>query len=503
MANDTTGGLYDANFTMTTLNQALPSTQFNPYAEDHTSMGGTGTSYYQAQAYAAPMQPLQYHLYAPVGPARSDLTPYQRQAHDFFVANDLREDLQKKSAALQQVLSNSLIVADSYHSLVPLEGPKSQSSIFGNIQSWVYKAKSKKNAHVYCLRRLQNTRVSGKEATNTPLNKWKRIVNGNIVTPVEVFTTRDFNDNSLIFIHNYHPCSKTLAEHHFTNNSGNRFRTSIQESVLWSYVSQVCNALRAIHAGELAARCIHPSKILLTEKNRIRLGACMVLDVLEYDKPQPLADLQHEDLVDLGKLIMSLCLHQSHIPNLQTSFAALVQTSYSLELKNLVEWLITPPAEEVAEQKHIGFLCQSIAHHLFETMDASLHAQDNITSEFQKETENGRLARLLMKLGTINERPEYDNDPNWSDHGERYTLKLFRDYVFHQVDANNNPVINLGHILTCLNKLDAGIDEKIYLTSRDNQSTFVVTYKELKKQVANAFQELLKAQAAKTATSRF
>jgi PAB-dependent poly(A)-specific ribonuclease subunit 3 len=97
-----------------------------------------------------------------------------------------------------------------------------------------------------------------------------------------------------------------------------------------------------------------------------------------------------------------------------------------------------------------------------------------------------------MKLGTINERQDFEGDRNWSENGDRYMLKLFRDYVFHQVDANGNAVVDMGHIIRCLNKLDVGIDEKVLLTSRDEQTTFIVTYKDLKKQVASSFGDLIK-----------
>jgi len=53
-------------------------------------------------------------------------------------------------------------------------------------------------------------------------------------------------------------------------------------------------------------------------------------------------------------------------------------------------------------------------------------------------------------------------------------------------------VIDLGHVLTCLNKVDAGSEEKVTLISRDEQSCFVVTYRELKKGIESAFQELMK-----------
>jgi hypothetical protein len=47
---------------------------------------------------------LQYHLYAPIGPHKEDILAYQRLAHDFFLPNDLREELQKKSEATRQVM---------------------------------------------------------------------------------------------------------------------------------------------------------------------------------------------------------------------------------------------------------------------------------------------------------------------------------------------------------------------------------------------------------------
>jgi PAB-dependent poly(A)-specific ribonuclease subunit 3 len=44
-------------------------------------------------------------------------------------------------------------------------------------------------------------------------------------------------------------------------------------------------------------------------------------------------------------------------------------------------------------------------------------------------------------------------NPDWADTGDRYLLKLFRDYVFHQVDENGAPVIEMSHVIQCLNKV--------------------------------------------------
>lgn len=78
---------------------------------------------------------------------------------------------------------------------------------------------------------------------------------------------------------------------------------------------------------------------------------------------------------------------------------------------------------------------------------------DDLEDDLSKEYENGRLFRLLVKLGFINERPEFDLDPSWSETGDRYLLKLFRDYVFHQVYEDGSPVVDFGHVVECLNKV--------------------------------------------------
>src|SRR5579859_1656770 len=82
-------------------------------------------------------------------------------------------------------------------------------------------------------------------------------------------------------------------------------------------------------------------------------------------------------------------------------------------------------------------------------------------------------------MGFINERPEFEHNPQWHETGDRFLLKLFRDYVFHQVNDVGDPVVDLAHVLSCLNKLDAGTEERIMLVSRDEQACFIVTYKEV------------------------
>lgn len=297
----------------------------------------------------------------------------------------------------------------------------------------------------------------------------------------------------MIFVTDYHPLSKTLVEQHLTtmNRYGSRNSSNVvPESILWDYMVQIACAIKSVHTARLAVRCMEPSKVLVTEKNRVRLSACSVLDVVQHESQKSLQELQQDDLLLLGRLILSLATNGliSH-QNLKASVDQLGR-SFTAELRDTVVWLLTPP--QPTASKTVDELLQGINGHIVTSYNSALHNADSLTSELSRELENGRIARLMMKLGTINERQEFDGDRNWSENGERYMLKLFRDYVFHQVDAAGNPVVDLGHMIRCLNKLDTGVDEKIMLTSRDEQTTFVVSYKELKKQVAAAFGDLTK-----------
>jgi PAB-dependent poly(A)-specific ribonuclease subunit 3 len=286
--------------------------------------------------------------------------------------------------------------------------------------------------------------------------------------------------------------AKTLSEHHFGQNKILRGRNSpepVSEAVLWAYTTQIASALKAIHSKGLAARVISASKILLTGKNRIRLNACAILDVVQYDAQVPIAQLQRQDLVNLGLLILSL---GSNTPDASQNFAKAMdqfKRHYGKDIQAAVVWLYSAMQNQ---EKTIDQLLSSISSQMVTAFDAALQLDDQLNSEFSREVENARLFRLMAKLGFINERPEYEHDRQWSENGERYYLKLFRDYIFHQVDGQENPVVDLGHVLSCLSKLDAGSDERLTLISRDNQSCFVVSYRELKKGIESAFQELSK-----------
>ena len=98
-------------------------------------------------------------------------------------------------------------------------------------------------------------------------------------------------------------------------------------------------------------------------------------------------------------------------------------------LKSLVLFLISPRQQGPSIDDVIGLL----PRHLLREVDRARGALDQLEASLALELDNGRLFRLLAKLGFVNERPEFGGDRRWSETGDRYLLKLFRDYVFHQV----------------------------------------------------------------------
>ena len=442
---------------------------------------------------------------------------YQRSTSDFFIPDNFREDLQRKAEATLQTFANTSLPqsVEYFHSLVALDTSNQKGPSFFGYPSWVYKATSSRDGHSYALRRVEGFRLTNEAAIRTVQN-WKRISNSSLVQVHDAFTGHWFNDSSLIIATDYHPLSQTLADKHFNSgrHPGSARPQIIPENDIWSYIVQIASALRSIHEGGLAAQTVTASKILITSKNRLRLNGCCVFDIVQYDQRRPVNELQRADLEDLGRLILSLATRSQTAHHNIPKSLDVVSRSYTERLRACIAWLITPPplpqegVESVQQSEYnINVLLTNIADKVVAAFDSTLHLEDDLTTNMMRELENGRIVRLLTKLNVILERPEAStsssatsstpqpSSTSWSETGERYYLKLFRDYVFHQVDADGRPVLDLGHIVACLNKLDAGVDEKVQLVSRDEQNVFVVTYREVKRGFESAWGELSKAAA--------
>ena len=492
--------------------------QLNPYTQQSQGIGNQ--QYYSDTTNYK--HPLNYHLYASIGPRRENLMAYQRSTSDFFIPDNLREDLQRKAEATLQTFANSTLPlsVEYFHSLVALDTNNQKGPSTFGYPSWVYKATSSRDGHTYALRRIEGYRLTNEAAIRT-VQSWKRISSGSLVQVHDAFTGRWFHDSSLIVVTDYHPLSQTLADKYFAPGrlpgAGRTGAQIVPENDLWSYIVQLSSALKSIHEGGQAAQTVVASKILITSKNRLRLNGCGVVDIVQYEQRQPVTESQRSDLEDLGKLILGIAARNQTAYHNVPKALDLVSRSYTERLRACIAWLLTPPAadqdgkgpdvQQLAEY-NVNTLLNNIADKVVAAFDSSLHLEDDLTANMMRELENGRLVRLLTKMNVILERPESSSAPGtqpsnpsmlnqpssaWSETGDRFYLKLFRDYVFHQVDPDGRPALDLGHVVSCLNKLDAGIDEKIQLVDREEQHVFIVSYREIKRGFESAWADISKA----------
>uniref|UniRef100_A0A8C7ZSP6 PAN2-PAN3 deadenylation complex subunit PAN3 n=1 Tax=Oryzias sinensis TaxID=183150 RepID=A0A8C7ZSP6_9TELE len=484
-----------------------------------------GTTYFYTDNTPAPMTGMvfpTYHIYPSNPPNVAYMQP-KANAPSFFMADELRQELINRHLITMVHIDHSEnpdvpSEVDSYHSLFPLEPPPppnrmQKTSNFSYITS-CYKAVNSKDDMPYCLRRIHGFRLVNTKCMML-VDMWKKIQHSNTVTLREVFTTKAFGDHSLVFSYDFHAGAETMFSRHFNDPSADSYFTKrkwgqheppqprqhaglLPESLIWAYIVQLSSALRTIHTAGLACRVMDPSKILITGKTRLRVNCVGVFDVLTFDNTQSnhlalMPQYQQADLVSLGKVVLALaCNSLAGIQreNLQKAME-LVSLNYSSDLKNLILYLLS----EQSRLRSVNDIMPMIGARFYTQLDASQMRNDVIEEDLAKEVQNGRLFRLLAKLGTINERPEFQKDPTWSETGDRYLLKLFRDHLFHQVTETGSPWIDLSHIVSCLNKLDAGVPEKISLVSRDEKSILVVTYSDLKRCFDSTFQELQAAAA--------
>lgn len=351
-----------------------------------------------------------------------------------------------------------------------------------------------------------------------------------------VFVTKEFGDTSLVFVYDYFPGAKTLSSQYFVNPGSSATGSSlnggsgsfnrpysqqqvpklIPESLIWNYVIQLSSALRVIHTQGLACRSLDPSKILMTngclpdpqyvtnhalqqqlrQQPRLRLSGCGIIDFLSFDsatyatqRAALVAQQQQEDLLAFGKLCLSLACNSMQVMD-QSKWQQsldLVSRHYSADLRSLICHLLNG---KPSSGRNINDVMPMIGARFYAQLDLCNQRFDHLEGELSKELDNSRLFRLLCKLGCMNERPEHKLDPQWAETGDRYMIKLFRDYLLYQVSEDGQPLLDLSHIVANLNKLEQASPEKLCLVSRDEQNVLIVSFAELKKCFDSSFQDL-------------
>jgi len=349
--------------------------------------------------------------------------PARRSVRSLFLPPNVRERFQWQNALMLRHLppddERYKEIPAGFSSIFPLDdaalGREGHTGTFGYPSS-VYKVVSEEDGMCYALRRIDNARTTHKIVLHA-LQKWSAVHSAGVIKLRTAFT----QSSALFFLRDYHPGSETLQQRYLDKHGA-----WLPEPLIWSYVCQLVSALLAIHSTGIACRCVSASRILVTGHRRVRFNDAGVADVLEFESKKTVAELQHEDMLALGRvLLMLVCRAEVNPTNVNKSLDFLSQR-YSPELGKFVITLISKPPP-------VFELCTAYSHHFLHELEQQYLHVDGANTLLARECENGRLFSLLAKMGFVNERPEHNMDTAWSETGDRYILKLFRDYVFHQV----------------------------------------------------------------------
>jgi PAB-dependent poly(A)-specific ribonuclease subunit 3 len=361
-----------------------------------------------------------------------------------------------------------------FHSAFPLDDPSAQRRAGGSFgyPSCLYKATDRADSHIYALRRFDNVRLVSASVLKSAQSKWTSVRHPSIVTLYSVTVEK----GAVFFAHAYHPSAQTLKQRFLDSRSAaSSQQPAISESLLWRLLAQVSAGVRLVHSRGLAVRALSPSHILLTSGARFRIASVGVADVLEFESRKPLADLQLEDLVKLGCIVLSVAARRVVTPKSVEAGMNHLQQNFSQDLCRTVAALLT------GSRSIDQIMCHMMSDKICDELDFAMAASDALHLNLRGEYENGRMLRLLLKLGLVNERPDYALAPSWSETGERYLLQLFRDYLFHQADADGAPQLDMGHVISALNKLDTGDPEQILLSSRNGKDLLVASFSDVRR----------------------
>ncbi|SCU88541.1 LAME_0E00276g1_1 [Lachancea meyersii CBS 8951] len=429
---------------------------------------------------------LQYHLYAADPPLhlKLPLKPNERSPEMLFIPNDIREELLKKNQAALQVFpsgGNLPEIVGDYFGLVPLEfhNRVSKTDRYQGHQNSLYKVFSNFDGKIYIMRRVHDVKILETSQISQPFQNWKKLVNCNVAEIRDAFITRAFNDSSLCVVHDYFPQSSSLYETHFVNFSP----APLTQDLLWSYLVQLCSAVQAAHSLNLAFNNICLDKVIVTgSPGRIKISDSCVHDILHFQEDVDIVQQQQNDFSDMGSLLRDL---SSKI--LGSNHDATAVDAADHEFRKILNYLLDPSP---AGPKSLNSLLPMFAHKILSVTSALQTSAEYTESILARELENARLFRLMCKLNFIFGRTESRIDINWSEAGDKFPIILFYDYVFHQSNELGRPVMDLTHVLRCLNRLDAGTSEKLMLVTPDEMNCIIISYKELKDLIDSAFRAM-------------
>eukprot|EP00879_Flechtneria_rotunda_P012154 GHRR01012694.1.p1 GENE.GHRR01012694.1~~GHRR01012694.1.p1 ORF type:complete len:873 (+),score=416.93 GHRR01012694.1:315-2933(+) len=462
--------------------------------------GGYQHPQYQQQYYQQQQQPF-------------GVPPGKQHLSGQFMTERLRQQLQQSNylRQLQYTASgDEPQLPDKighYHTLYPLEDLSAADaagvSAAWGVRTTVLKGISARDGQAYTLRVVCGKQVIPSlemlSVVRAAVDAWSSVAgHPGLLVPVEGLVANELDGSpSLVVVHLYCPGALTLMQAHLQPTqtaSGQLVRNTPSEEVLWSYTVQLAAVLRATHAAGLALRpaALSATKVLLTPAGRLKACGLGVAEALTGEvvssSSEELMQLQRDDVLAMGQLLLQLACAAGNLPTPSLDFASM---HYSPEFVRLLMLLLGVADGGAFSWRAVSAL---LGERLLLEMDSLAIFNEQLLGDLSKELDNGRLFRLISKVNFATDRQREGAAAAAAaaagDVGDRYLLALFKDFVFHQGELDGGRVLDWGHIIENLNKLDAGINEQVLLQSRDERSLLVVSYADIKRCIETAIVEL-------------
>ena len=186
---------------------------------------------------------------------------------------------------------------------------------------------------------------------------------------------------------------------------------------------------------------------------------------------------------------------------------AFVNATFSAELTHLLLLLFASPQNAAPGQAPptapptVHDAVALVSGRMLTRMAQTQLYNDALLHEFAKESENGRLFRLVAKLAVVTGR-EVPVDADWRASADRELLSLFHQTVFHAVDADGVPVVDLAAMVSLLNKLDVGHEGRVLLSGAGDGALLLASFQEIKAVLETRFHEIAQAREAAAAAQQ-
>lgn len=339
----------------------------------------------------------------------------------------LPDDLWRYHRELAHEAMRQMDPTDPRHKAVPipygnaycLDAPNQQSRSSFGYPSSTFQVTSREDGYLYCLHRFEDVKSVSPKIAHVVSTKWAALEHAGILRLHNCFVAQ----RAVFFVHSFLKGARSLRD---------RWAGPLSEQVLWSVICQLVSVIRLVHANKLAVRTLDLAHVLaVMDASQMRLRVVVncvgVVDALECESRKNMSDLQQEDIRALGRLLLSVATGTEITSATDNETLARCEQfcvpNFSRELHSLVFTLIksrVPPT--------ILDVSRAMAGRALDELDAVHVSLDRTEAALAAEYESGRSMRLLLKLGFINERPEFGVNRRWAQSGDCYVLTLFRDY---------------------------------------------------------------------------